>query len=61
MTTKQIKKIEKMANDSLKYAGKAIKKSEELQIFLSLIEYKQDRKNKYSSVDSIFKKLKISI
>lgn len=61
MTTKQIQKIEKMVNESLKYADRAIKKSEELQSFLSLIEYKQGRKNKYSSVDSIFKKLKISI
>jgi len=60
MTTKQIQKIEKMANESLKYASQAIKKSEELQGFLSLLEYKRGKKNKYSSVNSIFKKLKIS-
>lgn len=61
MTTKQMQKIEKMAHESIKHASQAIKKSEELQGFLSLIEYKQGKKNKYSSIDSIFKKLKISI
>ena len=61
MTTKQMQKVEKMANDSMKYASQAIKKSEELRGFLSLIEYRQGKKNKYSSVDGIFKKIKISI
>ena len=55
-----MQKIERMANESLEYANRAIKKSEELHGFLSLIEYKKGRKNKYSSIDSIFKKLKIS-
>lgn len=60
MTTKEIQKIEKIANESLKYANKAIKKSEELQSVLSLMEYKTGKKNKYSSVDSIFRNIKIS-
>ncbi len=60
MTTKQIKKIEKMASESLKYANKAIKKSEELQSILSLMEYSMGKKNEHSSVDNIFKKMKIS-
>ncbi len=57
MTTKQIQKIEKIANESQKYASKAIKKSEELQGILSLMEYKMGKKNKHSSVTSIFKKI----
>lgn len=61
MTTKQMQKIEKIANDSIKHARQAVNKSEELRVFLSLIEYKQGRKNKYSSIDSLFKKLKISV
>ncbi len=56
MTTKQIQRIEKMASESQKYASKAIKKSEELQAVLSLIEYQMGKKNEYSSVDAIFKK-----
>ncbi len=55
MTTKQIQKIEKMASESLKYANQAIKKSEELQGVLSLMEYKMGKKNGYSSVGGIFK------
>jgi len=61
MTTKQIQKIEKMASESLKYATRAIKKSEELQSVLSLIEYKMGKKKEYSSVDDIFKKIKKSV
>lgn len=60
MTTKQIQKIEKMASESLKYAAQAIKKTEELQSILSLMEYKMGKKNEYSSVGRIFKKIKIS-
>lgn len=60
MTIKQIQKIEKIANESLRYANRAIKKSEELQTILSLMEYRIGKKNEHSSVDSIFKKMKIS-
>ncbi len=60
MTTKQIQKIEKMASESLKYANQAIKKSEELQGILSLMEYKMGKKNRYSSVGGIFKNIKTS-
>ena len=58
MTTKQIQKIEKMASESLKYAAQAMKKSQELQSVLSLMEYSTGKKKEHSSVDSIFKKLK---
>lgn len=57
MTTKQIQKIEKIASESQRYASKAMKKSEELQSVLSLMEYKMGKKNKHSSVASIFKKV----
>jgi len=60
MTIKQIQKLEKVANESIKYARQAMKKSDELQSLLSLVEYKQGRKNHHSSVDQLFKKLKIS-
>ena len=56
MTTKQIKKIEKIANQSLVYAKKAIKKSNELYAALSLIEFKTGKKNRYSSIDDLFEK-----
>lgn len=59
MTIKQIQKIEKIANQSVKYARQAIEKSEELQGLLSLMDYKQGRKNKYLSIDRLFKKIKI--
>jgi hypothetical protein len=60
MTIKQLQKIEKMANESMKYARAAIKKNEQLQSFLSVIEYKKGIKNEYSSVDDIFRKIKAS-
>ncbi len=60
MTTKQMQKIERMAMDSIKHAREAVKKSDELQIFLSLMEYKQGMKNRHLSVSTMFKKLKIS-
>lgn len=59
MSVKEIQKIEKIAKDSLLYARQAIKKSEELHAYLSLLEYKSGRKKIYASVDSIFKKLSI--
>lgn len=47
-----------MAAESMKYARQAVKRSEELQAFLSLMEYKKGKKTRYSSVDAIFRKLK---
>jgi hypothetical protein len=60
MTTQQIKRIEKIAEQSLKYAKQAIKKSDELHALLSLMQYKAGKKKEYSSVNALFKKLKIS-
>ncbi len=59
MTSLQIKKIERLAKESSEFAQKAIKKSNELQTFLSLIEYKSGKIRRHDSVDELFKKLGI--
>lgn len=58
MTNTQIKKIEKMARESSEFARKALKKSDELQAFLSLLECKSGKVNSYQSVDQLFRKMK---
>jgi hypothetical protein len=60
MTTLELKKVEKMAAESMMYARKSLQKSEELEAYLSLLEYKTGAVNKYRSVDDLFKKLKIA-
>ena len=59
MTIKEAKKLEKIANESMRYARKAITKSNEVHAILSLMEAKMGKVKQYSSVDEIFKKLKI--
>ena len=59
MTSIQIKKIERIARESSVFARKALKKSNELQAFLSLLEFKSGKINSHQSVDQLFKKLKI--
>lgn len=53
MTTKEIKKAEKIASESARYARKAIQKSDELQTYLSILEYKAGKVKEYSSVQAI--------
>ena len=60
MTTKELRKLEKIATESMKYAKKAIAKSNDLYTLLSLIEAKAGRGKNYSSVNEAFRKLKIS-
>jgi hypothetical protein len=60
MTNLQIKKIEKMARESTVFAKKALKKSNELQVFLSLLECKSGKINSHKSIDELFRKLKIA-
>ena len=60
MTTGQIKKIEKMAQESATYARKSLAKSDELYTLLSLLEAKAGHVSRHSSVDGLFRKLKIS-
>ena len=59
MATSQIKKIEKIANESAKYARHALRKSSELQTLLSLMDYKSGRVIGHTSVEQIFRRLKI--
>ena len=59
MTTKEIRKIEKMANESLKYAHRSLAKSNEVQTILSLLEAKSGKVKRFTSVNAAFKKLKI--
>ncbi|MHB8913735.1 MAG: hypothetical protein ACYC4I_01860 [Minisyncoccota bacterium] len=60
MTTLELKKIEKMAAESMMYARKSLQKSDEIEAYLSLLEYKAGKVNKHRSVDELFKKLKIA-
>jgi len=59
MTTKEIKRLEKLANESTQHAKKAIAKSNEMHALLSLLEYKLGRKKTITSVDALFRRLKI--
>lgn len=60
MSEMEIKKINKIAIDSVNYAKKAMLRANELQTYLSLIDYKFGKTNSYKSVKEIFKKLKIA-
>lgn len=60
MTTVEIRRAERIASESMRYARKAIQKSSELEAYLSLLEYKAGKVRKYSSVGDLFKKLKLS-
>lgn len=60
MTTAQIKKAEKIASESMRYARKAIQKTDELEAYLSFLEYKNGKVHKHQSVSELFKKLKIA-
>ena len=59
MTTKEIKKIEKMASESAKYARKAMAKSNELYAVLSVLEAKSGKVKRFTSASSLFKRLKV--
>ena len=60
MTTAQIKKAERIASESMRYARKALQKTDELEAYLSMLEYKIGKVRKYRSVNELFKKLKIA-
>lgn len=59
MTTVELKKIEKIATESATFARRALAKSNELEVYLSLLEYRAGNTRKYRSVDALFKKLKL--
>lgn len=58
MTAVELQKIERIAAESAAFARKAIKKSNELEAYLSLLEYRKGEVRKHASVGSLFKKLK---
>ncbi len=60
MTNAQLKKAERLAEASRRYANQSLKKSAELEAYLSMLEYKAGNTQKYRSVDELFKKLKIA-
>ncbi len=55
-----MKKIEKMADESARYARKSLAKSDELYALLSLLEAKSGKVHRHASIDDLFRKLKIS-
>lgn len=60
MSEMEIKKINKIATDSVNYAKKAMQRANELQAYLSLVDFKFGKTNSYRSVKDILKKLKIA-
>jgi hypothetical protein len=60
MTTSQIKKIEQMARQSASFAKKALQKSNDLNVLLSLLQHKEGKVKSYRSVPELFRTLKIS-
>jgi hypothetical protein len=59
MTTLQIQKIEKIAAQSAVFAQKALRKSRELEAYLSLLEYRAGKVNAHKSVNALFRKLEL--
>ncbi len=59
MTTIELQKIEKIAAESAAFARRALSKSNELEAYLSLLEYRAGKVRKYKSVNTLFKKLKL--
>lgn len=55
-----VNQMEKMADESAKYARKSLAKSDELYALLSLLEAKSGKVHRYASIDDLFRKLKIS-
>lgn len=53
MTTAQMKKAEKLAEASKRYARKSLEKSRELEIYLSILDYKAGRVLEFPSARAI--------
>mgnify|MGYP001608737328 CR=1 len=54
MSEMEFKKINKIATDGINYAKKAMQRANELQAYLSLLDYKFGKINSYRSVKDIF-------
>lgn len=59
MTVLEMQKIEKIAAQSAAFARRALHKSNELEAYLSLFEYRAGKAKKHGSVNALFKKLKL--
>lgn len=59
MITEQVKKLEKIASESIKYARRSLAKSNELQVILSLMEAKAGKVKRFNTASALFKRLKI--
>lgn len=59
MTALELQKIEKIATESATLARKALRKSDELEAYLSLLEYRTQKVRTHKSVDALFRKLKL--
>ncbi len=59
-TAMQIKNLEKIAQQSVRYAHKALKKSEEFELYRSIFEYKTGQVKEYPSVAAIIRAAKRS-
>ena len=57
MSTADTKRAEKLARQSAEFARKALQKSEELQAYLSLLEYRAGKTHQHKSVSDPFRKL----
>ena len=54
MTTAQMQKIQKIADETAAIGKKALRKSNELETYLSLLEYREGHINLYASVKELF-------
>ncbi len=58
MTAMQLKKLERLANESARYAEKALAKSREFDLYASILEYKMGKVKEYPSVAAMFRAAK---
>jgi len=55
MTSVELKNAERLARESADLARKAIRKSEELEAYLSALEYRAGKIRRHTSVASLFR------
>jgi hypothetical protein len=60
MTTADTKRIERIARESADLARKSLKKSNEIEAYLSVVEYRAGKVRRHKSVPDLFRKLKLA-
>jgi len=58
MTATQLKKLERLANESARYARKALAKSEEFELYASILEYKAGKVKSHRSAREMIRAAK---